>query len=145
MLTSLHLSLARFGVDTALFILIWLVQVIIYPSFRYVDPVHFEGWHARYMGLITYFVGPLMLLQVGIIIAQWYTHFEWIHLASALAILLVWWTTATLSIPCHSTLQASGHDLPTIDRLVFTNWYRTLLWTLTLGLSLWHLYRHGRL
>lgn len=125
----------RISVDVALFILIWLVQIIIYPSFRYTDPTQFDFWHSRYMGLITYFVGPLMLAQVAIIGWQIFDGGNWSHWLAAVMVAGVWISTAALSVPCHTQLLNIGFDLPTIERLIQTNWYRTVLWTLVLALA----------
>jgi hypothetical protein len=121
--------LLKCSTDISLFILIWLVQIIIYPSFRYVDVEKFDFWHTRYMGLITYFVAPLMLLQIVLTTYQLYYNFDWILFVSTVCIGLVWLSTAILSIPCHTSLQQSGFHLPTIEKLIATNWYRTILWT----------------
>ena len=60
------LATIQIMVDSGLFILIWLVQLIIYPSFRYTEEKDFVGWHARYTWVIGAIVSPLMLVQVGI-------------------------------------------------------------------------------
>ena len=48
-------------VDSGLFVLIWLVQLIIYPSFRYTKEAYFVQWHARYTLLMGLVVSPFML------------------------------------------------------------------------------------
>lgn len=132
----MNIFLLRFSVDVALFILIWLVQVIIYPSFQYTDTQQFDYWHMKYMGLITFFVGPLMLLQVVAIGYQLLYEFHWAVLVAAVCVGLIWLSTVVLSIPCHTALQNSGFDLLMIKKLITTNWYRTVLWTVVLALSL---------
>ena len=128
--------LLKWSIDVSLFILIWLVQIIIYPSFRYVDVDKFDFWHTRYMGLITYFVAPLMLLQAVAMAYQLYYNFDWMTLISAVCIGLVWLSTAVLSIPCHTSLQQSGFHSPTIEKLIATNWYRTVLWTVVVLINI---------
>ena len=128
--------LLKWSADISLFILIWLVQIIIYPSFRYTDVNQFDFWHNRYMGLITYFVAPLMLLQTGLVSLQIYNDFSWMILVNAICIGLVWLSTAVLSIPCHTSLQKSGYNLPTIERLIATNWYRTVLWSIVVMIDI---------
>jgi len=41
----------------------------------------------------------------------------------------IWVATAVLSVPCHHLLSL-GHDVSVIERLINTNWVRTVLWTL---------------
>ncbi|MBU3984539.1 MAG: hypothetical protein KJ985_13980, partial [Proteobacteria bacterium] len=57
-------------------------------------------------------------------------------------IVLIWLATFSLSVPCHRQLQNHGKVLSTINRLVVTNWIRTLLWSLLFlrtGLAAYHL------
>ena len=55
--------LASFG----LVVLIWLVQVVIYPAFAEIAPEHFTRWHAGYTRAVTWIVAPLMLGQVALL------------------------------------------------------------------------------
>lgn len=56
--------LASFG----LVVLIWLVQVIIYPAFAESAPERFVLWHAGYTRALTWIVAPLMLGQVALLV-----------------------------------------------------------------------------
>ena len=55
--------LASFG----LVVLVWLVQVIIYPAFAEIAPERFARWHAGYTRAVTWVVAPLMLGQVALL------------------------------------------------------------------------------
>ena len=115
-------------VDSGLFVLIWLVQLIIYPSFRYTKEECFIQWHTRHTFLMGLVVSPFMLTQAGI---EGFLFFQnevrWWRLVP---IVLIWLATFILSVPCHRQLQKGGKDLSTINRLVATNWVRTILWSL---------------
>jgi hypothetical protein len=116
-------------VDFGLLILIWLVQLIIYPSFRYCDATQFQGWHNTYTGLITLFVVPLMFAQVGIYAWLAATRGQtWDYVALGL-IASVWIVTFAWSVPCHDRLHRLGYDVQVIDQLVRSNWPRTAAWT----------------
>lgn len=122
-------------VDSGLLILIWLVQVIIYPSFHYIDTRDFKSWHIRYTRAISTIVVPLMLMQAGL--ELYYALFEtprWWRVSLIAAVLL---STFLLSVPCHRSLQDTGKNTAVIQRLVQTNWLRTLLWTLLFMQTLW--------
>ena len=115
-------------VDSGLLILIWLVQLIIYPSFRYTEEKAFIDWHGRYTALIGLIVTPLMLLQVGVEVSYFLVHDpRWQRI---LIILAIWLATFSLSVPCHSRLHSTGKNLIIIKRLVTSNWIRTLCWSL---------------
>ncbi|HHB75932.1 MAG TPA: hypothetical protein ENK84_05250 [Desulfobulbus sp.] len=114
-------------VDSGLFILIWLVQLIIYPSFQYTEEGDFINWHYRYTGLMGAVVSPLMLLQAGGEIWTAITREpRWVRIT---IITLAWISTFTLSVPCHRRLHTVGKNMTVIRRLVLTNWSRTLLWS----------------
>jgi len=121
-------STVQVMVDSGLIVLIWLVQLIIYPSFRYTEEKDFISWHQRYTGLIGAIVSPLMLLQAGgeiwVAITQ---DPRWVRI---LAIALIWISTFTLSVPCHRRLHTVGKNMVIIRRLIVTNWPRTLLWSI---------------
>lgn len=122
--------------DCGLLVLICLIQVIIYPSFDYIETKNFKTWHIRYTWVISLIVVPLMLLQIGVelchaLVAEprWWR---------ALLIGLVLIATFSLSVPCHKKLQSMGKRTVIIRKLVLTNWIRTLLWTILFLQTLWH-------
>ncbi len=126
-------------VDSGLLVLIWLVQVIIYPSFHHINKENFKTWHRSYTRAISSIVSPLMLLQAILELYQ----------ASAgeprwwrvLLIIAIFYTTFLFSVPCHKKLQSNGKDTAIIDRLVRTNWLRTLLWTLLFIQTVWQAFK----
>ncbi len=115
-------------VDSGLLVLIWLVQLIIYPSFRYTEEKVFIGWHSRYTALIGLIVTPLMFLQVGVEVFCFLA--QDIRWQRILILLVIWLATFSLSVPCHSRLHGAGKNMIVIQRLVTTNWIRTLCWSL---------------
>ncbi len=117
--------LASFG----LVVLIWMVQLIIYPGFEAVDPDRFTAWHAGYTRAITWIVGPLMLGQAGLLAWLLYDRRDPTSILAAAAVAVAWAATIALAIPCHDALQARGRDAAVIRRLVATNWVRTVAWT----------------
>ncbi len=44
-------------------------------------------------------------------------------------IILIWFSTFFMQVPLHQKLSKGKNDI-LIDKLVFTNWFRTVLWTL---------------
>ena len=129
-------SLARLLIDCAMAILIWLVQCVIYPAYHHIDRTHFSDWHQNYMGIISLFVMPLMLTQAALITIQCFQRSSGWAYASALAMLLAWTVTFLYSVPCHTLLQQHGYDAETTQRLIQTNWFRTIAWTAVLLFAL---------
>ena len=117
---------------------IWIVQLLHYPSFHYVHGDQFPGFHRFHTRSISYVVVPVMLLELATAIA-------WIFIddlpklitwPSLLVVLALWITTFSVQVPIHSRL-ASGKDEPLINSLVKGNWIRTLLWSIKALLGLW--------
>ena len=114
--------------DSGLLILIWIVQLIIYPSFHYIEDLHFKEWHTRYTATIGLIVAPLMLLQVGI--EGMFFFQQEMRLQRIFLIAVIWVATFFFSVPYHRELNRSGKNGRTINRLLRTNWIRTLCWSL---------------
>jgi hypothetical protein len=53
---------------------------------------------------------------------------RWVAIAGLVAVGMIWASTVFLQVPCHNRLL-SGFDLAAYQRLVSTNWIRTVLWS----------------
>lgn len=123
-----YLRVSQLIIDSALVVLIWLVQLIIYPSFRYTAKEHFIFWHARYTGMIALVVAPLMLCQVGIEVSHVvFLSPRWLRICMIAGI---WIATLCISVPCHNRLHGKGKEGRLVERLILTNWVRTVLWSM---------------
>ncbi len=114
---------------------IWLVQVLIYPNFRFIPDAEFKAFHKRHCDRISLPVGPMIvqLFMVAMVLKEGSRTPEWIF--HGIAIALIYAVTAVFSAPAHAKL-GRGKNLQAIDRLILSNWVRTLLWTMELGLIL---------
>ena len=117
--------------------LIWLVQCVQYPLLARVGRGEFAAFHAEHCRRITWVVGPLMLVELGS--AVWLL---WLGLRegwfwTGLALLaVVWGSTALVQVPLHERLR-EGFDATVVERLVRTNWVRTVAWTARGVLAAW--------
>lgn len=124
-------------VDFGLVVLIWLTQLVVYPSFLWSEERSFPRWHAIYTRRISLLVVPLMLGQAlmhGVRIASSPTATAGL---AAAAILVAWVVTFAFAVPCHRALHTEGHDRAVIRRLIGWNWWRTSCWTLAFVLTAW--------
>ncbi len=122
------------AVSWALFGLIWVVQLVHYPSFRFIDKNQFLDFHKRHTRSITIIVMPLMLLELGLSFWSCYLYqFEFAHLVPFLMVLGIWSSTFLIQIPIHQKLSKVKDEL-LINRLIKTNWIRTILWSIK---SIW--------
>ena len=117
------------AINFAMFVLIWVVQVIVYPVFQEVEPSRFSAWHRSYCNKIGFFALPLMIAQliesasacffVGAVL-------DWVKMG---AVLGTWVVTFLVSARLHRRLSKHGQDQAVIARLLSTNWIRTFLWS----------------
>jgi hypothetical protein len=114
--------------------LIWLIQLVHYPSFKYIDPTKFTDYQRFHTLTITFIVGPVMVFEIfsGLyLLIQ--NQFQGLFLINFLGLLLIWLATAFFSVPAHGIL-AKEMNMSSIQFLVNTNWVRTILWSLRSGL-----------
>lgn len=117
--------------------LIWLVQWVEYPLFSFLSAETFQSAHQFHSNRITWIVGPAMLTQLVTSVALVTQAPDainpvslWICLGLTVSVFLA---TALLSVPAH-TILASGFNEAAHQRLVLTNWIRTLCWSAHSGL-----------
>ena len=117
---------------------IWVIQLVHYPSFAYIAPNQFETFNRFHQNSISYVVMPLMLLELFSSFALVYFspgRIDFLLLAAMLG--LIWLSTFLLSVPLHEKLLGQGYNKDFIAKLVNTNWPRTILWSLR---SIWLLF-----
>ena len=51
-------------IDFFMCMFLWIVQLIIYPSFTCIHGSEFHQWHLKYMRTVGLLVGPIMLTQI---------------------------------------------------------------------------------
>ncbi len=138
--------LAHVGATVFLAGLIWTIQLVHYPLFRYVGADAFIGYQTQHMNAITLLVGPVMLIElltgfllIGVVSAGGNVPFSpllaWIGMG---LIGVIWLSTAFINVPQHSQLMG-GFDDAVHRALVASNWIRTITWTARGGLVLWML------
>ena len=121
--------------DTGCCVLIWMVQLVVYPGFHYYPAQPLLQWHKKYTALVTLIVLPLMLGQLTTGGLQLIFEFSGFHLLKFLLILITWILTFMVFVPLHRALEGSVDVQPVIRKLVVKNWSRTLLWTLIFGIT----------
>lgn len=124
-------------IDFGLVVLIWMTQLVVYPSFTYYSEPDLINWHTKYTTAISIIVMPLMLLQVGIHGWQLADQFSWLRLTASILIGLTWINTFLFAVPLHSQIDAQQDVLEAAKKLVRVNWYRTALWSVVFLLGLW--------
>ena len=123
------LFIAYLAISWAMFGLIWVIQLVHYPGFRYIDPQQFLQFHQFHTSQITLIVMPLMLAELGLsILFCVYPLNMMFSVINLFLVLALWLSTFAVQIPQHQSLS-KGKDIQVINRLVKSNWFRTFLWT----------------
>lgn len=137
--------LIHFFVTSSLTGLIWVIQVVHYPTFHWIKEDDYISYAVFHTNRITYVVAPLMIAELFLALRLFFMKdlaMHWILLLVGLT-LLVWASTFFLQVPLHGVL-AIKKDGAAIERLIHTNWIRTMTWSLkatVLGYILWNSFR----
>lgn len=110
---------------------IWLIQVVHYPMFQFMDRASFERSHIFHSTAITFVVMPAMLLELVLsaFIVWKRGPLNAPALAGFLLIVLIWLTTFLVLVPLHRRLQSEGFHPEVHLALCRWNWLRTLAWS----------------
>lgn len=120
----------RLLLDFGLVVLIWLVQLVIYPSFLYYVKDDLIGWHKKYTPRITFIVLPLMLGQLMLYGALLQEEKTFYSIGSFILVLMAWLLTFTVFVPRHKEISSGTYSKKTLTQLVKFNWSRTFIWSL---------------
>ncbi|MEC7274574.1 MAG: hypothetical protein VXU48_04950 [Verrucomicrobiota bacterium] len=122
-------------VDFGMCVVLWLVQLVIYPSFLRIEPSELPAWHKAYTFRVSFVILPLMLGQLMLaILGLWGdpSILEWVAFAF---VLVCWILTFFVSVPLHRKIEQNDTTKETRQKLITTNWPRTILWSLIFGLG----------
>ena len=126
----MNLAQYRLLLDFGLAVLIWIVQLVVYPSFLFYRREDLLNWHGDYTQKITYVVLPLMLGQLLAGGLQLWRSVSWYTAFGFLIIVSLWLLTFLVFVPLHGKIAGGYFDESTLSKLVQWNWLRTALWTL---------------
>ena len=110
---------------------IWVIQLLHYPSFHFINDQKYVEFQHFHMKRISFIVIPAMLVELasGLLLAYFFRSSLTIIL---LAFLLgIWGITFIFFTNIHQKLT-NGYDHSVVDRLIQINWSRTALWSLRL-------------
>jgi len=121
--------------DFGVVVLIWMVQLIIYPGLLYYNENDLNKWHDKYTTLMSYVVLPLMILQLLLHCYDFWTHRDLINAIMLALVGAVWIITLTMAVPLHGNVASKKYIRQSLEKLIGVNWYRTVLWTLVFILN----------
>ena len=113
---------------------IWLIQLIHYPTFSKIEENVFRMFHREHTTAMSILVGPVMIMEL-ITVFYLAKSFEARWLISAAMTVILWCLTFFVSVPIHNRLE-SGRQPELLKNLIMTNWPRTIVWTAKAALLL---------
>ncbi|MDZ7807716.1 MAG: hypothetical protein U5K71_11460 [Gracilimonas sp.] len=121
--------------------LIWIIQLVHYPSFHYLGSENFKAFQLHHVNSIDKIVIPVMVAELATSFGlAWTDGFLSLNAVGFYIVILIWISTGLFSVPAHTKLESAKDD-NAIRNLVSTNWFRTILWSLKSGLNFYLLYK----
>lgn len=127
-------------VTAMLVAIIWIIQLLHYPTFRFIETDKELAFHRHHTRSISPIVAPLMVAELAIVCLNLYLDLNNTNLFLCLLVMVIWLSTFTIQVPIHTKLSKK-YDQSLIDRLIKTNWIRTLCWTVKLLIMIFFSFR----
>lgn len=131
------LFLIQFTATALMTGIIWFVQIVHYPLFGRIPADGFTQYEQSHTVRTGWVVAPLMILELATAAALPMlgdpVAASPAYLAALGCLILIWASTFLIQVPLHGILEKHP-DATAMRRLVTTNWTRTLLWSVRLGL-----------
>ncbi len=124
----MNLQTIHFASTAWMCAIVWFVQLVHYPSFRYVREENFASFHSFHSRWTTVIVFPPMLAEL--VISSWNA---WQKTGENSLLIFgltisTWVLTFFLSVPLHNQLS-KGYNPKAAKLLVQTNGLRVITWT----------------
>lgn len=121
--------------------LIWVIQIVHYPSFVKSSPESFKAFHSFHTDRMSWIVAIPMVVELALsglllwnrsLLVPSYK----LNLFLFILTLIIWGVTFLWAIPLHNRL-GEGYSVALINQLVAMNWIRTIAWTMRFGILSW--------
>ncbi len=126
-----YIDLAHIIVTAMLVALIWVIQILHYPTFRFIDPDKELEFHKFHTFSISPIVAPLMVIELIFVSLGLYLNFSSLTVTLLVLVIVLWLSTFLIQVPIHQKLS-NDYKGELVDRLIKTNWIRTICWTVKL-------------
>lgn len=118
--------------------LVWFVQIIHYPLFVRISAQDFPAYEKEHVRRTGWIVAPTMLVELAACLSlAYFVATPWYLYVNTALVLSIWISTFLVQVPLHGKLQVRGKDEKIIRQLVFSNWYRTVAWTVVFVGLIW--------
>ncbi len=123
-----QLFIGQMMISMGLLTLIWIIQILHYPIFKYIDDELFPQAMEMHQKKISFVVVPMMILE-AILSTMMAFIGSYMDIIILMLVIGIWTCTFLIQVPLHKKLLLKKNYLH-IDHLVRTNWIRTFLWSI---------------
>ena len=111
--------------------LIWVIQLVHYPFFQYVDQQQQRKAANFHTSRIVWCVLPAMIIELITLCLYMInsSQINWLEFTMCGLLIAIWATTFLIQVPQHQAMSI-GYNKTLINQLVNKNWSRTICWTL---------------
>ena len=110
---------------------IWVIQLLHYPSFHFINEKKYVDFQHFHMERISFIVIPVMIIELASALLLAYFFQSSLTIILLTLVLGVWLVTFIFFTNMHQKLT-NGYDPSIVDRLIQINWSRTILWSFRL-------------
>ena len=111
--------------------IIWVIQLLHYPTFHFIKESNYVEFQHFHMQRISFIVVPAMILELLSAFMLVYYIRSNLLTVCLIILLVIWLITFVFFTKLHQSLLG-GYDKIIVDKLVQINWARTVLWSLRL-------------
>ena len=111
--------------------IIWVIQLLHYPTFHFIRESDYEEFQHFHMQRISFIVVPVMIIELlsGFMLVYYFR--SNLLIFCLIILLVIWLITFVFFTKLHQSLLG-GYNKIFVDKLVQINWSRTILWSLRL-------------
>ena len=127
---DLKVLLVHFSATWLMTGVIWIVQLVHYPLFKFAEKNTYQHFQREHMRRITWIVMPAMLVELvtGLYLMAWAEMASPLLMLEMVLLFGIWGTTFFIQVPQHQRL-AQEYASKIHKNLVNYNWLRTFLWS----------------
>lgn len=121
--------------------LCWFVQIAHYPLFRSINLQDFKKYERKNILLTGYIAVPIMVVESLSGLYLLYYNQSLLHLINVSFLIIIGLSTFLFQAPIHLKLMIDP-NLKLINRLIHTNWIRTISWSLRSGIVIYFMMKY---
>jgi len=107
--------------------LCWFVQIVHYPLFKEIPEANFSTYQKKNYAT-GYITVPIMFIELGTGLWLLFADYSMLFVVNMVLLGVIWASTFIFQVPMHLQLEKT-YRLPLVNKLIHTNWIRTLSWT----------------